>query len=182
LVELGLIETTDVGKAEYDDYIRNGLMVQLRRLEPGADIEEAHMRNRQLVAAWAFEKGQEDNVIEKVERDGKTYFEIHDYEKLRVIFGDLLKEIQRIKSEGDYSAGRDLVENYGVKVDQAIHQQVLDRAAALDIAPYNGFVNPIITPIEDENGEITGFKLSQPKSFEEQMLEYAKTYGFLSKK
>jgi dipeptidyl-peptidase-3 len=182
LVELGLIETTDVGKAEYDDYIRNGLMVQLRRLEPGADIEEAHMRNRQLVAAWAFEKGQEDNVIEKVERDGKTYFEIHDYEKLRVIFGDLLKEIQRIKSEGDYEAGRDLVENYGVKVDQAIHQQVLDRAAALDIAPYNGFVNPIITPIEDENGEITGFKLSQPKSFEEQMLEYAKTYGFLSKK
>ncbi|MCB9222823.1 MAG: dihydrofolate reductase [Crocinitomicaceae bacterium] len=181
LVELGLIETTDVGKAEYDDYIRNGMMVQMRRLEPGAVIEEAHMRNRQLVAAWAFEKGKPDNVIERVERDGKTYFEIHDYEKLRVIFGELLREIQRIKSEGDYKAGKDLVENYGVQVDKALHQQVLDRAAALDIAPYNGFVNPIITPIENDKGEITGFKLSQPESFEAQMLEYSKTYGFLSK-
>lgn len=179
LVELDLIETIDVGKAEYDDYIRNGMMVQMRRLEPGADIEEAHMRNRQLVASWAFEKGQADNVIERVERDGKTYFEINDYEKLRVIFGDLLKEIQRIKSEGDYDAGAALVENYGVKVDKDLHDQVLERADALNIPPYNGFVNPILTPVTDENGNITDIKITQPASFEEQMLSYSKQYGFL---
>jgi dipeptidyl-peptidase-3 len=181
LVELGLIETTDVGKAEYDDYIRNGMMVQMRRLEPGADIEEAHMRNRQLVASWAFEKGQADNVVERIERDGKSFYEIHDYDKLRVIFGDLLKEIQRIKSEGDFQAGKDLVENYGVKVDKELHQQVLDRAAVLDIAPYNGFVNPIITPVEDDKGEIIGFEMVQPESFEVQQLNYSKKYGFLVK-
>lgn len=181
LVELGLIESIDVGKAEYDDYIRNGMMVQMRRLEPGADIEEAHMRNRQLVASWAFEKGQADNVVERIERDGKTYFEIHDYDKLRVIFGDLLKEIQRIKSEGDYEAGKALVEDYGVKVDTDLHNQVLERAEALDIAPYNGFMNPILTPVMDENGEITDIQITQPNSFPEQMLDYSKRYGFLSK-
>lgn len=181
LVDLGLIETIDVGKAEYDDYIRNGMMVQMRRLEPGADIEEAHMRNRQLVASWAFEKGQPENVIERIERDGKTYFEIHDYEKLRVIFGDLLREIQRIKSEGDYDAGRDLVENYGVKVDTDLHNQVLERSEALNIPPYNGFVNPILTPVMDDEGNITDITISQPASFEEQMLYYSKNYGFLSK-
>ncbi|MBD3637278.1 MAG: dihydrofolate reductase [Crocinitomicaceae bacterium] len=181
LVDLGLIESTDVGRAEYDDYIRNGMMVQLRRLEPGADIEEAHMRNRQLVASWAFEKGQPDNVIEKVQRDGKTYFEIHDYQKLRTIFGDLLKEIQRIKSEGDYEAGKALVENYGVKVDQDLHKEVLDRAEKLGIPPYNGFVNPILTPVMDDNGEITDIEISQPNSFPEQMLNYSERYGFLSK-
>jgi len=180
LVELGLIETTDVGKAEYDDYIRNGMMVQMRRLEPGAVIEEAHMRNRQLVASWAFEKGQADNVVERLERDGNTYYEIHDYDKLRVIFGDLLKEIQRIKSEGDYTAGKNLVENYGVQVDKELHQEVLDRAAKLNIAPYNGFVNPIITPVE-EDGNIIGFEMIQPESFETQMLTYSDKYGFLSK-
>jgi dipeptidyl-peptidase III len=180
LVELGLIESTDVGKAEYDDYIRNGMMVQMRRLEPGAVIEEAHMRNRQLVASWAFEKGQADNVVERLERDGNTYYEIHDYDKLRVIFGDLLKEIQRIKSEGDYTAGKNLVENYGVQVDKELHQEVLDRAAKLNIAPYNGFVNPIITPVE-EDGNIIGFEIIQPESFETQMLTYSDKYGFLSK-
>ncbi len=180
LVELGLIESTDVGKAEYDDYIRNGMMVQMRRLEPGAVIEEAHMRNRQLVASWAFEKGQADNVVERLERDGNTYYEIHDYDKLRVIFGDLLKEIQRIKSEGDYTAGKNLVENYGVQVDKELHQEVLDRAAKLNIAPYNGFVNPIITPVE-EDGNIIGFEMIQPENFETQMLTYSDKYGFLSK-
>lgn len=181
LVDLGLIETTDVGKAEYNDYIRNGMMVQMRRLEPGADIEEAHMRNRQLVASWAFEKGQADNVIERIERDGKTYFEIHDYDKLRVIFGELLREIQRIKSEGDYDAGKNLVENYGVKVDTDLHNQVLERSEALNIPPYNGFVNPILTPVKDADGNITDIKISQPESFEAQMLTYAKQYGYLAK-
>lgn len=179
LVDLGLIETIDVGRAEYDSYIRNGLMVQMRRLEPGANIEEAHMRNRQLVAAWAFEKGEANHVIEKVERDGKTYFNITDYEKLRVIFGDLLREIQRIKSEGDFEAGKNLVDNYGVKVDQGIHQQVLDRSEALNIAPYYGFVNPILTAVKNADGEITEIKVSQPASFTEQMLNYSKQYGFL---
>lgn len=182
LVELGLIETTEVGKAEYDDYIRNGMMVQMRRLEPGANIEEAHMRNRQLVASWAFEKGQAENVIERIERDGKTYYEIHDYEKLRVIFGNLLREIQRIKSEGDYKAGKNLVENYGVKVDKALHNQVLERSEKLNIPPYNGFVNPILTPVMDAEGNITDIRLSQPESFEAQMLYYAEKYGFLAKK
>ena len=181
LVDLGLIESLEVGKSEYDDYIRNGMMVQMRRLEKGADIEEAHMRNRQIVASWAFEKGQDENVIERIEREGKTYFEIHDYEKLRVIFGDLLKEIQRIKSEGDYEAGKNLVENYGVKVDTDLHQQVLDRAEALNIPPYNGFMNPILTPITDDNGEITDIKITQPESFGAQMLNYSENYGFLVK-
>ncbi|MCG8575895.1 MAG: dipeptidyl peptidase 3 [Flavobacteriales bacterium] len=181
LVDLGLMESLEVGKAEYDGYIRNGMMVQMRRLEPGADIEEAHMRNRQLVASWVFEKGADDNVIERIEKDGKSYFEIHDYEKLRVLFGDLLKEIQRIKSEGDYEAGKNLVENYGVKVDTDLHQQVLDRSEALDIPPYNGFVNPILTPVMDADGNITDIEITQPASFEEQMLTYSKQYGFLSK-
>lgn len=180
IVELGLVESTDVGKTEYDDYIRNGMMVQMRRLEPGAVIEEAHMRNRQLVASWAFEKGQAENVVERIERDGKSYYEIHDYDKLRVIFGDLLREIQRIKSEGDFEAGKALVENYGVQVDSDLHQQVLDRSASLNIAPYNGFVNPILTPVMDEDGNITDILLSQPESFQAQMLYYAENYGFLS--
>ena len=154
LVELGLMESLEVGKAEYDSYIRNGMMVQMRRLEPGANIEEAHMRNRQLVASWAFEKGQADNVIARVERDGKTFYDIQNYGKLRVIFGDLLREIQRIKSEGDYEAGKKLVENYGVKVDKDLHQEVLDRSKALNIPPYSGFVNPVMIPEKDENGEI----------------------------
>lgn len=178
MVELGLMESLEVGKAEYDSYIRNGLMAQLQRLEPGADIEEAHMRNRQLVASWVFEKGQKDNVIEKVTRDGKTYYEIHDYEKLRGLFGDLLREIQRIKSEGDYKAGRDLVENYGVKVDQSIHEEVLARVKPLNISPYKGFINPTLVPVE-EDGEIIDVKIEYPASFQEQMLNYSKQYGFL---
>ncbi len=181
LVDLGLMESTEVGKAEYDSYIRNGMMAQLRRLEPGADLEEAHMRNRQIVASWAFEKGQKDNVIERIERDGKTYFEIHDYNKLREIFGDLLREIQRIKSEGDYEAGKALVENYGVKVDKDLHAQVIERSEKLNIPPYSGFVNPILTAVKNDAGDIIGIKITQPKTFAEQMLAYSKEYGFLSK-
>jgi len=181
LVDLGLMESTEVGKAEYDSYIRNGMMAQLRRLEPGADLEEAHMRNRQIVASWALEKGQKDNVIERVERDGNTYFEIHDYKKLQEIFGDLLREIQRIKSEGDYAAGKALVENYGVKVDKDLHAQVIERSDKLHIPPYSGFVNPVLSAVKDEDGNIVGIKITQPKTFAEQMLAYSKQYGYLSK-
>jgi len=179
LVEMGLTESIDVGKAAYDDYIRNGMMVQLRRLEPGKVIEEAHMRNRQLVAAWAFEKGAEENVIEKIVKDEKTYFIVNDYDKLRSIFGELLMIIQKIKSEGDYQAGKDLVENYGVQVDQAIHKEVLARTEKLNIAAYGGFINPKLVPVTNEAGEITDIKVEYPDDFTEQMLDYAKRYSFL---
>ena len=180
LQEIGLVEDwKSVGMAAYDGYIRNGLMTQLVRLEPGADIEEAHMRNRQWVSAWVFEKGKKDNVIEKVVRDGKTYFNITDYEKLHALFGELLKETQRIKSEGDYKAAKALVETYGVKVDQAIHKEVLERNAKFNSAPYRGFVNPYIVPVTNDKGEVTDYVIKQPKTFEEQMLYYAKEYNFL---
>ncbi len=179
LQELGVLESIEGGKAAYDGYIRNGLMTQLFRLNLGDDIEEAHMRNRQLVAAWAFEKGQKDNVIEKVTKDGKTYFVVRDYDKLRAIFGELLKEIQRIKSEGDYEAGKNLVENYGVKVDQDIHKEVLDRTKNFQNKPYGGFINPILVPVTDDNGKITDIKVEYANNFTEQMLQYAKDYSFL---
>ncbi|HET8753095.1 MAG TPA: dihydrofolate reductase [Salinimicrobium sp.] len=180
LEELGLVEDYEkVGKAAYDGYIRNGLMTQLIRLEPGADIEESHMRNRQWVSAWVFEKGKDEGVIEKVTRDGKTYFNITDYMKLRELFGQLLKETQRIKSEGDYEAAKNLVENYGVKVDQELHQEVLERNKQFTSAPYSGFVNPVLVPELNENDEIISIKVTQPVSFEEQMLDYAKNYSFL---
>lgn len=178
LVELGLMESLEVGKAEYDSYIRNGLMAQLRRIEKGEEIEEAHMRNRQLVAAWVYEKGKAEQVIERKEKEGKTFFVINDYEKLQVLFGELLKEIQRVKSIGDYEAGKNLVENYGVKVDQEIHAEVLERSEKLNIAPYGGFINPRIVPVE-ENGKIVDVKVEYPEDFTEQMMEYAKQYSFL---
>ena len=180
LQDLGLVEDWEkVGKAAYDGYIRNGLMAQLIRLNLGDDIEEAHMRNRQWVSGWAYEKGQADNVIEKVTRDGKTYFNINDYKKLHSIFGELLRETQRIKSEGDFAAVEALVEGYGVKVDQDIHKEVLDRNAQFKDAPYSGFVNPVIIPVTDASGKISGFTIEQPKTFAEQMLNYAKIYSFL---
>lgn len=179
LIELGLLPSDEVGKAEYDTYIRNGLMTQLVRIELGKNIEEEHMQNRQLVAAWVMEKGASENVIEKVVRDGKTYFNINDYTKLRMLFGELLKEIQRIKSEGDFEAGKALVENYGVKVDQDLHKEVLERVKPLDIAPYSGFVNPVLVPVKNDAGEIIDIKIEYPKSFIEQMLDYGKNYSFL---
>ena len=179
MVELGLMPNLEVGKAAYDRYILNGMMLQLRRIERGKDIEEAHMRNRQLIAAWALEKALPEGIITKEMRDGKTYFKIHDYEKLREIFGELLREVQRIKSQGDYQAGHDLVENYGVKVDPELHEEVLRRVAPLNIAPYSGFVNPRLVPVTDENGEITDVKVEYPDSFVEQMLEYAEKHSFL---
>jgi dipeptidyl-peptidase-3 len=180
LVDIGISpDAKAIGKAAYDGYIRNGLMLQLIRLNQGDDIEEAHMRNRQLVAAWALEKGQADNVIEKVEKDGKTYFKINDYEKLRTLFGELLGEIQRIKSEGDFDAGQKLVETYGVKVDQELHKEVLERNAQFKSAPYAGFINPVLVPVTDDKGDITDVKVEQPESFTAQMLQYARDYTTL---
>lgn len=179
MIDIGLVPSFEVGKAEYDGYIRNGMMTQLQRLDLGQDLTEEHMQNRQLVAKWVLEKGQKDKVIEKIEKDGKTYFVINDYLKLRDLFGQLLKEIQRIKSEGDFKAGQALVDNYGVKVDRALHQEVLNRVKPLNIAPYSGFVNPTLVPIKDKKGEIIDVKVSYDKNFVEQMLDYGKNYSFL---
>jgi len=180
LQELGLVDDwKSVGKAAYDGYIRNGLITQLIRLNLGDDVEEAHMVNRQWVSDWAFEKGAADNVIEKVTRDGKTYFNINDYEKLHDLFGQLLRETQRIKSEGDYAAVEALVEGYGIKVDQTIHAEVLERNKQFTSAPYSGFVNPVLVPEMNDSGEITAIKVTQPVGFPEQMLEYSNTYSFL---
>lgn len=181
LLELGLLDNPNAYKAEYYKYILNGLMTQLMRIEPGKDIEEAHMRNRKLISEWAYEKGKKDKVIEYVKKDGKTFIRINDYNKLRQLFGQLLGEIQRIKSEGDYEAGRDLVEKYAVKVDPKIHQEVLDRYAHLHIAPYKGFVNPVYTPVMDANGEISDVKVSYNEGYIDQMLRYSKDYSPLTK-
>jgi dipeptidyl-peptidase-3 len=178
LVEIGVMPSLEVGKAEYDSYILNGLMTQLFRIHPGDNLEEAHMRNRQLIAAWAYDKGKKDNVIEKVMRDGKTYIVIHDYEKLRTLFGDLLREIQRVKSEGDYEGGKNLIENYGVKVDQQLLTEVHKRYEPLNIAPYMGFIQPKLVPVMDGD-KITDVKIEYPTDFLKQMLEYGKEYGFL---
>ncbi len=181
LQELGLVDDWEkLGKAAYDGYIRNGLMTQLVRINLGDDIEEDHMVNRQWVSAWAFEKGKADQVIEKVVKDGKTYYNINDYAKLRDLFGQLLRESQRIKSEGDFKAAQDLVEGYGVKVDQAIHAEVLKRNEQFKSAPYSGFVNPVLMPETNDAGEIIDIKIMQPENFEIQMMDYAKNYSFLT--
>ena len=180
LQELGLTDNwEELGKASYDGYIRNGLLTQLIRIELGNDLEEDHMVNRQWVSAWSFEQGKKDNVIEKRTKDGKTFFKVNDYAKLRAIFGRLLKETQRIKSEGDFDAAKALVEGYGVKVDQVIHAEVIERNKQFTAAPYSGFVNPILEPVLDVDGNIVDVTVNQPKDFEEQMLFYATNYGFL---
>jgi len=179
IMELGLIPELDASKAEYDGFISNGLMKQLRRIELGKDIEESHMRNRQLISKWAYEMGKEEDVIEMVKRDGKTFININDYDKLREIFGVQLRELQRIKSEGDYDAGKKLVETYGVKVDPDLHKEVLDRVAKLKSPPYAGFVNPKLVPVEDASGNITEVKIEYPDDYTEQMMEYAKKYSTL---
>ncbi len=180
LQELGLVEDWEsVGKAAYDGYIRNGLMTQLIRLNLGDDVEESHMRNRQWVSAWAFEQGKKDNVIEKITRDGKTYYNINDYAKLHDLFGQLLRETQRIKSEGDYAAVEALVETYGVKVDQDLHAEILKRNEQFTSAPYSGFVNPVLVPETNDAGEIIDIKVTQPESFDVQMMNYAKNYSYL---
>lgn len=178
LVEIGVLPSNEAAKAEYNAYIRNGLMTQLVRLKLGDQLEEAHMRNRQLIAKWCYEKGKNENVIEKISKDSKTYFVVRDYEKLRKLFGELLKEIQRIKSEGDFNAAKELVENYGVKVDAALHTEVLDRFKKLNIAPYKGFIQPKLIPVMDGD-KITDVKVEYPDDFTQQMLEYGKEYSFL---
>ena len=179
LIEIGLLDNPEAYKAEYYKYILNGLMTQLMRIEPGKDVEEAHMRNRKLIAEWVYEHGKADNVIELVKQDGKTYVRINDYEALRGLFGQLLAEIQRITSEGDYPAARDLVETYAVKVDPEIHREVLDRYARLSIAPYKGFVNPVYTPVTGEDGTITDITVSYDEDYVPQMLRYGRDYSAL---
>ena len=180
LQELGLVEDwKKTGMAAYDRYIRNGLVTQLIRLNLGDDVVQAHMRNRQWVSAWVFEKGQKDNVIEKITRDGKTYYNINNYEKLHALFGQLLRETQRIKSEGDYKAVENLVETYGVKVNQEFHKEILKRNEQFPDAPYSGFVNPMLVPEMNDEGEIISIKVTQPESYQGQMLDYGKTYNFL---
>ncbi len=180
LLEIGLLDNPDAYKAEYYKYILNGLMTQLMRIEPGKDVEEAHMRNRKIIAEWVLEHGRDANVIELVKRDGKTFVKINDYEALRGLFGDLLAEIQRIRSTGDYAAGAALVEKYGVKVDPELHREVLDRYSTLDIAPYRGFVNPVYTAVRDASGKITDVTVDYSEDYPSQMLRYAKEYPGLT--
>ena len=178
LVEYGLMESTDVGRAEYDSYIRNGMLAQLRRLEKGADIEEAHMRNRAWIAHWVVEKGGSE-VIEKLEREGNIFYNIVNYEKLQGLFGELLQKVQTIKSQGDYAAAEALVDGYGVKVNQDVHQQVLDRSSKLKSPAYGGFVNPVLEAVVDKEGNITDVEVNYGMTFEEQMLFYSDKYGHL---
>lgn len=179
LVELGIIPNAEAYKAEYYKFMMNGLMTQLVRIEPGKDIEEAHMVNRQLIAKWVYEKGQADNVVELKVRDGKTFVVINDYEKLRTLFGQLLGEVQRIKSEGDFKAGEALVKDYGVKVDQKLHAEVLERYKGLNMKPYKGFVNPNYVVTTDDAGNITDVKLTFDEGYADQMMRYSKEYSTL---
>ena len=181
LIELGIFEHPDTYKAEYYKYIMNGLMTQNTRIELGKDIEESHMRNRKLISEWAYQHGKADNVIEYVKRDGKTYIRINDYEKLRELFGKLLAEIQRIKSEGDYAAGKKLVEDYAIRLDRNLHKEILDRYAKLDIAPYKGFVNPVYEAVTDKDGNIIDVKISYTENYIDQMLRYSRDYSPLTK-
>lgn len=182
MVELGIIPSLEVAWAEYYQTILNGMMTQLTRIKPGKTVEQAHMRNRKLVAEWALELGTPDKVIEKVTKDGKTYIKINDYEKLRTIFGQMLAEVQRIKSEGDFERGKELIEKYAVKIDPVLHNEILDRYEALNIAPYSGFVNPKYMPVYDENQKIKDVVIEYPANYVEQMLEYSRDYSFLPNK
>ena len=181
MVDLGLIPDLEAARAEYDSYIRNGLMTQLTRIELGKDIEQAHMRNRQLIAKWVYEKGSKDKVIEKKTKDGKTFFVINDYNKLRTLFGELLKEMQRIKSEGDFITGKAMVEKYAIKIDPVLHKEVKERYEKLKLVPYAGFINPVLEPVMKGN-EIIDIKLSYPTDFTKQMMYYSKNYSFLPAK
>ena len=178
LVELGLVPSFDVAKAEYAQYVMNGMMTQLTRIRPGKTVEEAHMRNRKLIAEWCYEKGKDERVVEKAVKDGKTYIVVNDYQKLRGLFGELLKEIQRIKSTGDFESGRELVETYAVQIDPELHKEVLDRYQKLGLAPYSGFVNPVYQPVM-ENGEIVDVNVEYTDDYAGQMMEYSREYSFL---
>ena len=178
MIELGLLPDAEAAKAEYISYIRNGMMTQLKRIAPGKNIEQAHMRNRQLIAGWCYENGKKDKVIEKILAGGKTYFRINDFDKLRLLFGKLLSEVQRIKSKGDYKAGKNLVEKYGVKVDQSLHKEVLERFEKLNMASYSGFINPVYQPVFNGN-EITDIHILYTDDYIGQMLKYSEAYSFL---
>jgi len=178
-VELGLVPDAEAYKAEYYKFMMNGLMTQLVRIELGKNVEEAHMRNRQLIARWVFEKGQTENVVELKKKEDKTFVVINDYAKLRTLFGELLGEVQRIKSEGDFEAGKQLVEAYAVKIDPVLHEEVLNRYAKLNLAPYKGFVNPIMKEVKDADGTVTDIVLDYTEGYTEQMLRYSKNYSFL---
>lgn len=178
LIELGLVPSFDVAKAEYAQYVMNGMMTQLTRIQPGKTVEEAHMRNRKLIAEWCYEKGKDERVVEKAVKDGKTYIVVNDYQKLRGLFGELLKEIQRIKSTGDFESGRELVETYAVQIDPELHKEVLDRYQKLGLAPYSGFVNPVYQPVM-ENGEIVDVNVEYTDDYAGQMMEYSREYSFL---
>ncbi|NVN96046.1 MAG: dihydrofolate reductase [Bacteroidetes bacterium] len=178
MLELKLFPDLEVAKTEYMNYIRNGLMTQLVRIDLGKNIEQAHMRNRQLIALWCYEQGKKENIIEKYKKDNKTYVRINDYNKLRTLFGKLLAEVQRIKSEGDYNAGKLLVENYGVKIDPILHKEVKERYAKLNLAPYGGFMNPDFVPVM-KDGKIIDIKVEYPDDYTKQMMEYGKKYSFL---
>ena len=178
MVEIGLVPSFDAAKAQYAKYIMNGMMTQFTRIELGKNVEESHMRNRKLIAEWCYDHGKAENVIEMVKKDGKTYVVVNDFERLRELFGEMLYEIQRIKSEGDFEAGRQLVEKYAVKIDPELHKEVLDRYAALNIQPYSGFINPIYTLVE-EDGKVVDVKIEYPDNYVEQMLYYSKNYSFL---
>lgn len=179
LIELGILDNPDAYKAEYYKYMLNGLMTQLNRIEPGKDIEEAHMRNRQLIAAWILDKGKKDKVVELVKKKGKTYVKINDYKKMRDLIGQLLSEIQRIKSEGDYQGGAELINKYAVKVDPKLHKEVLERFATLDIPPYRGFINPVLQPSYNEKGEIVDVSVEYGETYPEQMLRLSKDFKTL---
>lgn len=178
--ELGLVPDGEAFKAEYYKYMMNGLLTQLVRIEEGKDVEEAHMRNRQLIARWVFEQGAADKVVELKKRDGKTFVVINDYLQLRALFGKLLAEVQRIKSEGDYEAGRSLVENYGVKIDPVLHHEIRERYVRLHLSPYKGFVNPIMREVKDDSGHVTDITLDYTEGYAEQMLRYSRDYSYLS--
>lgn len=178
--ELGLVPDGEAFKAEYYKYMMNGLLTQLVRIEEGKDVEEAHMRNRQLIARWVFEQGVADKVVELKKRDGKTFVVINDYQQLRALFGKLLAEVQRIKSEGDYEAGRSLVENYGVKIDPVLHHEIRERYVRLHLSPYKGFVNPVMREVKDDSGHVTDITLDYTEGYAEQMLRYSRDYSYLS--
>lgn len=178
--ELGLVPDGEAFKAEYYKYMMNGLLTQLVRIEEGKDVEEAHMRNRQLIARWVFEQGATDKVVELKKREGKAFVVIHDYQQLRVLFGKLLAEVQRIKSEGDYEAGRSLVENYGVKIDPVLHHEIRERYVRLHLSPYKGFVNPVMREVKDNSGHVTDITLDYTEGYAEQMLRYSRDYSYLS--
>ena len=179
MLELGLLNDSEAYKSEYYKYLMNGLMTQLVRIQPGKDLEQAHMRNRQLIARWVFEKGAPEKVVQFAKRDGKTAVVVNDYEKLRGLFGELLAEVQRIKSEGDFHAGKQLVETYGVKVDRTLHDEVLARYARLNLSPYKGFINPKMVTVCNEKGEVADIALDYKEGYAEQMLRYSKNYSFL---